>query len=53
MREKILDILEEITGTDEVRKNIDTDLFSEGLLDSIGAVQLLLDLESYCSMRIP
>ena len=45
MEEKILAILEEVTGTDEVSNNLDLDLFSEGLLDSLGSVQLLVELE--------
>jgi D-alanine--poly(phosphoribitol) ligase subunit 2 len=53
INENVLDILAEITGTDEVRKNLDIDLFAEGLLDSIGTVQLLLDLEAYCKVSIP
>ncbi|MDR1953067.1 MAG: D-alanine--poly(phosphoribitol) ligase subunit DltC [Clostridiales Family XIII bacterium] len=52
-KENILDILAEITGTSEVRENLDVDLFAEGLLDSIGTVQLLLDLEAYCKVSIP
>ena len=45
MEEQILSILEEITGTDEVRKNRDIDLFDEGLLDSLASVQLLGELD--------
>jgi D-alanine--poly(phosphoribitol) ligase subunit 2 len=52
IKNNILNILEEITGTDEVRKDLDLDLFTEGLLDSIGSVQLLLDMETYCKIRI-
>jgi D-alanine--poly(phosphoribitol) ligase subunit 2 len=53
IKEKVLDILAEITGTDEVRENLDIDLFDAGILDSIGTVQLLLDLEAYCKVGIP
>jgi D-alanine--poly(phosphoribitol) ligase subunit 2 len=35
MEEQILTILEDITGTDEIRENRELDLFGEGLLDSL------------------
>jgi D-alanine--poly(phosphoribitol) ligase subunit 2 len=53
IKENILNILEDITGTGEIRENLDLNLFAEGLLDSLGAVQLLLDLETYCHTSIP
>ena len=36
LEEKMLDILEEVCGDDEVRARRDEDLFALGLLDSIG-----------------
>lgn len=45
IKEAVLDVLEELTGTDEVREDLDLDLFEEGLLDSLGAVQFLVDIE--------
>ncbi len=53
MEEKILAILEEVTGTDEVSNNLDFDLFSEGLLDSLGSVQLLVELEGQLGIQVP
>ncbi|WP_288745755.1 D-alanine--poly(phosphoribitol) ligase subunit DltC [uncultured Enterococcus sp.] len=53
MEEKILAILEEVTGTDEVSNNLDLDLFSEGLLDSLGSVQLLVELEGQLGIQVP
>jgi D-alanine--poly(phosphoribitol) ligase subunit 2 len=52
IKESVLDILAEITGTNEVKEDPDLNLFEEGLLDSLGAVQLLLDLEVYCHVRV-
>ena len=45
LEEKMLDILEEVCGDDEVRTNRDEDLFALGLLDSMGAIELLVDIE--------
>ncbi|MCC9084562.1 D-alanine--poly(phosphoribitol) ligase subunit DltC [Enterococcus faecium] len=53
MEEQILSILEEITGTDEVRKNRDIDLFDEGLLDSLASVQLLVELDGELDIQVP
>lgn len=40
----VLDELARITGTDEVRKNLDLALFDEDVLDSLGAVELVVAL---------
>lgn len=50
---ELLDILEELTGSDEVRENMDVALFDEGLLDSLGTVQLLIELDSRLGASIP
>jgi D-alanine--poly(phosphoribitol) ligase subunit 2 len=52
-RDIVFDILEELTETDEVRVNPDILLFDEGLLDSIGAVQLLVEIESRLGVTVP
>ncbi|RST93095.1 D-alanine--poly(phosphoribitol) ligase subunit 2 [Vagococcus salmoninarum] len=53
MKTMILDILEDLTGTDEVKDNLDVDLFEEGLLDSLGTVQLLVEIEGQCGVTVP
>ena len=40
----ILDELEKVTGTDEVRKDLDLALFDEQILDSLGTVELIVSL---------
>ena len=40
--ETILQELERITATDEVRKDLDLDLYAEGILDSLGTVELMV-----------
>ena len=42
--EIILDELEKVTGTDEVRQNLDLALFEEQILDSLGTVELIVAL---------
>ena len=53
LQETVLDILEELTGTEEVKDNLELDLFEEGLLDSLGTVQLLVEIEGQCGGTIP
>ncbi|MFS7399727.1 D-alanine--poly(phosphoribitol) ligase subunit DltC [Carnobacterium maltaromaticum] len=49
----LLDILEDLTGSDEARENMDLALFDEGLLDSLGTVQLLIEIESTMGISVP
>ncbi|MBP2099975.1 D-alanine--poly(phosphoribitol) ligase subunit DltC [Enterococcus rivorum] len=53
IEETVLDILEEITGTDEVRENQEVDLFEEGLMDSLATVQLLVEIEGQIGVQVP
>ncbi|MDR3225372.1 MAG: D-alanine--poly(phosphoribitol) ligase subunit DltC [Clostridiales Family XIII bacterium] len=53
IKEAVLDILEEITGTDEVKENPALDLFGDGILDSLGVVQFLVELEERCHVKVP
>ncbi len=53
MEEQILTILEDITGTDEIRENRELDLFGEGLLDSLASVQLLVELDGQLDVQVP
>ncbi len=52
-KEAVLDILESVTGSDEVKENETIDLFGEGLLDSLGSVQLLVELEGRLGIEFP
>jgi len=49
----VVEILVDLTGSDEVRDNLDLDLFDTGLLDSMGTVQLLLELQSQFGIDVP
>ncbi|MBC6136528.1 D-alanine--poly(phosphoribitol) ligase subunit DltC [Listeria innocua] len=52
-RENVLEILEEITETDEVVQNTNIRLFDEALLDSMATVQLLIEIESRLDITVP
>ncbi|EAD2742690.1 D-alanine--poly(phosphoribitol) ligase subunit DltC [Listeria monocytogenes] len=52
-RENVLEILEEITETDEVIQNTNIKLFDEGLLDSMATVQLLIEIEEKLDITVP
>lgn len=52
-KDKVLDILEETTGSAEVRNNLDLNVFDEGLLDSMGSIQLILELQNELGVDIP
>jgi len=43
--EKILDLIEEVCDSSGIRDQRDTDLFKAGLLDSMGAIDLLVGIE--------
>ncbi|WP_106396196.1 D-alanine--poly(phosphoribitol) ligase subunit DltC [Enterococcus timonensis] len=53
IQETVLNILADLTGTDEVKENLDLALFDEGLLDSLGMVQLLVEIEGQLSVSVP
>lgn len=52
-RENVLEILEEITETDEVVQYTNIKLFDEGLLDSMATVQLLIEIEEKLDITVP
>ncbi|CAM4209518.1 MULTISPECIES: D-alanine--poly(phosphoribitol) ligase subunit DltC [Listeria] len=52
-RDEVLEILEEITESEEVVENTSVQLFDEGLLDSMATVQLLIEVESRLGITVP
>ena len=52
VEEKMLDMLEEVCGDEEVRDHRDEDLFELGFLDSMAAVELLVDIEDEFGVSI-
>lgn len=53
MEEKVFDIIEEVAGTDEFREDLDMDLFEEGILDSMRAIMLIVQLEGEFDVTLP
>ena len=52
VEEKMLDMLEEVCGDEEVRDHRDEDLVELGFLDSMAAVELLVDIEDEFGVSI-
>lgn len=52
IREVILEQLAEITGEDEIKRNPDIELFSSGLLDSFGIIQLFVAIQEELNIEI-
>ncbi len=50
--EIVLTELEKVTGTDQVRKDLNLDLFGEKVLDSFGTVELIVALSDAFSLDI-
>ena len=53
MKDTVLDILVDLTGSEEVKLDLDINLFDNGLLDSMGTVQMLLELDNQCGIQVP
>lgn len=45
LKDEILDIIADVCEEDDVKEDLSMDLFEEGLLDSLGVAQLLMELE--------
>lgn len=52
MKEKVLDLLEEVCEDDIVREELDLDLFEEDILDSLGFAELLAMIEDELGIAI-
>ena len=52
VKQKVIDLLCDISGEDDVADNMDTDLFEECYLDSMGAIELLVALEDELDVSI-
>ncbi len=48
----VMNILEQITGTDQVRRNPDLALFDLDILDSLGTVELIVALSEKLGVEI-
>lgn len=52
LRELALEIFEEACETDEVREDLDLDLFEAGLIDSLATVVILVELEKKTGLKL-
>ena len=52
MREKLLDMMEELCGDEIVREDPDIDLLEEGLIDSLDYIELLLWIEEAFGLKM-
>ncbi|MDR0297733.1 MAG: D-alanine--poly(phosphoribitol) ligase subunit DltC [Streptococcaceae bacterium] len=53
MKEEVFDVIEQIAGSDEFREDLDMDLFEEGILDSMRAIMLIVELENTFDVSLP
>ena len=52
MEEKLLALIADVCDSDDIYDLRDVDLFAEGLLDSMGAIDLLIGIEEQFSVSI-
>ena len=52
MKEKVLEIFIEVTGNDEIAKDLDLNLFDAGLLDSLAIIEVLLKIEENLGIKL-
>ncbi len=45
MEEKVIEIFEDVLGCDEIRDDLDMNLFETELLDSLAIIEVLLEIE--------
>lgn len=50
--EQIIELIIKICGDEDVREEMDMDLFEEGLFDSLAAIEFLVDVEDTFGVAI-
>ncbi|CAJ1189662.1 hypothetical protein FD33_GL001979 [Companilactobacillus paralimentarius DSM 13238 = JCM 10415] len=53
IKEKIVGILQDVTGLDNVGQDADQDLFKDGVLDSMATVEVLVTLQDDFGIQVP
>ncbi|WP_442892121.1 D-alanine--poly(phosphoribitol) ligase subunit DltC [Companilactobacillus sp. HBUAS59699] len=51
--QKIIDILKDVTGLDNIGNDADQDLFATGILDSMATVEVLVSLQDQFGIEVP
>lgn len=52
MKDKIIDIIEEVSGYEELRTNLDIDLLKNEILDSLAFIELISTLNDEFNIEI-
>ncbi len=52
LQEKIIEIFEEVLGTDEIAEDLDLDMFENELLDSLAIIEVLLGIEEKLGLSL-
>lgn len=52
MEEKIIEIIEKLTGYDKLKENVDIDLLENEILDSLAFIELMTTLEEEFNIEI-
>lgn len=52
IRESVIEIFEEILGSDEIRDNQDLDMFENEMLDSLAIIEVLLGIEDKLNLSL-
>ncbi|MQS75353.1 D-alanine--poly(phosphoribitol) ligase subunit DltC [Lactobacillus halodurans] len=53
MKNKIVGILQDVTGLDDAGQDMDQDLFKDGVLDSMATVEVLVTLQDDFGIQVP
>ena len=52
IRESVIEIFEEVLGSDEIRDNQDLDMFENEMLDSLAIIEVLLGIEDNLDLSL-
>lgn len=52
IRESVIEIFEEVLGSDEIRDNQDLDMFENEILDSLAIIEVLLGIEDKLNLSL-
>lgn len=52
MKDKVLQILIEVTGNEDIAEDLDLNLFDAELLDSLGIIEVLLQIEEKLGIKL-
>ena len=52
MQETVIEIFEDVLGSDEIREDLDLNLFETELLDSLAIIEVLLEIENRLGIEL-